>query len=192
MKKKKIFAKIASGQALFPPIIKAKNQHQNFEKHLKQKIWAIRCLNKSLEHLNVLLRIFFVSGVFQNFYVDFWALLKVEKVLALKQFWRKIFFSPKFYFLSSIWIYKLSASRITENSSHCYTLILTLLVYPRHLKEIGILSHKAIHAMQFWKNFLSEKAPTSKKFYYFCLLKLHTYDKVSYSKQPGYMSFAYI
>ena len=30
-------AKIASGQALFPPIVKAKNQHQNFEKHLKQK-----------------------------------------------------------------------------------------------------------------------------------------------------------
>ena len=30
-------AKIVSGQALFPPLVKAKNQHQNFEKHLKQK-----------------------------------------------------------------------------------------------------------------------------------------------------------
>ena len=30
-------AKIASGQGLFPPLVKAKNQHQNFEKHLKQK-----------------------------------------------------------------------------------------------------------------------------------------------------------
>ena len=39
---KKIFfpAKIASGQALFPPLVKAKNQHQNFEKHLKQKRYA--------------------------------------------------------------------------------------------------------------------------------------------------------
>ena len=33
----------------------------------------------------------------------------------------KFFFSSKFYFLSSLWIYKLSASMITENSSHCYT-----------------------------------------------------------------------
>ena len=37
-------AKIASGQALFPPLEKAKNQHQNFEKHLKQKRCAIRRL----------------------------------------------------------------------------------------------------------------------------------------------------
>ena len=43
---KKIFfpSKIASGQALFPSLAKAKNQHQNFEKHLKQKRCAIRCL----------------------------------------------------------------------------------------------------------------------------------------------------
>ena len=139
MKKNFFFAKIALGQALFPPLVKAKNQHQNFKKHLKQKRCAIRRFwtvfyvfhhvnlnffknNKSLEHLNVLLRIFFDLGVFQNFNVDFWPLLKAEKVLALKQFWRKKFFSSKFYFLSSIWIYKLSASRITENTSHCYTL----------------------------------------------------------------------
>ena len=44
---KKIFfsAKIASGQALFPHLVKAKNQQQNFEKHLKQKRCAIRRLN---------------------------------------------------------------------------------------------------------------------------------------------------
>ena len=84
--------------------------------------WIFFKNNKSLEHLNVLLRIFFVSGVFQNFHVDFWPLLKAEKVVPPKQFWWKKFFSLKFYFLSSIWIYKLSASRITENSSHCYTL----------------------------------------------------------------------
>ena len=57
--------------------------------------------NKRLEHLNFLLHIFFVSGVFQNFDVDFWPLLKAEKVLAPKQFWQKkifhqncIFFHP--------------------------------------------------------------------------------------------------
>jgi hypothetical protein len=44
---KKFFfpAKIASGQAFFPPLVKAKNKHQNFEKHLKQKRCAIRRLN---------------------------------------------------------------------------------------------------------------------------------------------------
>ena len=71
--KKKVFsAKIASGEALFPP---------------------------------------FVSGVFQDFDVDFWPLLKAEKVLPTKQFWRKLFFL-KILFLSSISIYKLLASRI--------------------------------------------------------------------------------
>ena len=54
--------------------------------------------NKSLEHVNVLLRIFFVSGVFQNFDVDFWPLLKAEKELAPKQFWRKFFFLQNFIF----------------------------------------------------------------------------------------------
>ena len=54
--------------------------------------------NKSLEHLNVLLRIFFASGVFQNFDVDFWPLLKAEKVLAPKQFWRENFFLKIFIF----------------------------------------------------------------------------------------------
>ena len=44
--KKNFFpAKIASGQALFPPLVKAKNQHQNFKKHPKQKRCAIRRLN---------------------------------------------------------------------------------------------------------------------------------------------------
>ena len=45
LKKKKVSAKIALGQALFPPLVKAKNQHKIFEKHLKQKRCAIRRLN---------------------------------------------------------------------------------------------------------------------------------------------------
>ena len=44
LKKKMFSAKIASGQALFPPLVKAKIQHQTFEKHLKQKRCAIRRL----------------------------------------------------------------------------------------------------------------------------------------------------
>ena len=55
--------------------------------------------NKSLEHLNVLLRIFFVSGVFLNWDVDFWPLLKAKKVLAPKQFWKKKNFLQNFIFL---------------------------------------------------------------------------------------------
>ena len=69
----------------------------------------------------------FCFRCFQNFDVDFWPLLYLaEKVDPLKQFWQIKFFSLQFYFLSSIWIYKLSASRITENSSHCYPLTLNL------------------------------------------------------------------
>ena len=45
LKKKKFSAKIALGEALFPPLVKAKNQYQNFEKDLKQKRCAIRRLN---------------------------------------------------------------------------------------------------------------------------------------------------
>ena len=54
--------------------------------------------------------------------VWFLAFTKGGKGASSKQFWRKFFFSSKFYFQSSIWIYKLSASGITENSSHCYPL----------------------------------------------------------------------
>ena len=54
--------------------------------------------NKTLEHLNVLLRIFFVSGVFQNFDVDFWPLLKAEKVFARSNFSGKFFFLKIFIF----------------------------------------------------------------------------------------------
>ena len=44
--KKNLFpTKFASGEALFPPLVMAKNQHQNFEKNLKQKRCAIRRLN---------------------------------------------------------------------------------------------------------------------------------------------------
>jgi hypothetical protein len=47
------------------------------------------------------MRIFFVSGVFQNFDVDFWPLIKAEKVLHPKQFWQKKNFFKNFI-LSSI------------------------------------------------------------------------------------------
>ena len=54
--------------------------------------------NISLEHLNVLLRIFFVLGVFKNFDVDFWPVLKAEKVLARRNFVGKFFFLQNFIF----------------------------------------------------------------------------------------------
>ena len=42
----KIFSnKIASEEALFPPLVKAKNHIQNLKKHLKQKRCEIRRLN---------------------------------------------------------------------------------------------------------------------------------------------------
>ena len=50
-----------------------------------------------MEHLNVLFRIFYVLCVFQNFDVDFWPLLKAEKVLATKKFFflqNSIFYYP--------------------------------------------------------------------------------------------------
>ena len=81
--------------------------------------------NISLEHSNVLLRIFFVSGVFQNFEVDFWPLLMAEKVLPPNRFWREFFFPKNFIFYLPYKRYKLLASRITENSAHCYTLIMS-------------------------------------------------------------------
>ena len=37
--------KICLGEALFSPLEQAKDQHQNFEKHLKQKRCYIRRLN---------------------------------------------------------------------------------------------------------------------------------------------------
>ena len=78
-----------------------------------------------MEHLNVLLRIFFVSSVFQNF-----------------------------DFLSSIWISKLLACRITENSSHCYIL--------RTIKRL--LSTKTVIFSLTWDNI----------FYRFGVCKIHT------------------
>jgi len=39
--------KVASGQALFLPLVGAKNQHKIFEKHLKQKRCTIRRSNVS-------------------------------------------------------------------------------------------------------------------------------------------------
>ena len=54
--------------------------------------------NKRLEHLNVLLFIFFVLGVFKNFYVEFLPLLKAEKVLPPSRFWRENFLFFKILF----------------------------------------------------------------------------------------------
>ena len=45
------------------------------------------------KHLNLLRRIFFTSGGFQNFEVDFWPLLKTEKVLPPSRFWLENFIS---------------------------------------------------------------------------------------------------
>ena len=42
MLKKKNSCQNLLGEALFPPLVKAKNQHQNFLKHLKQKRCAKR------------------------------------------------------------------------------------------------------------------------------------------------------
>ena len=89
------------GEAYFLPLV---NQLQNIEKRLIQKKCVIRRLNvpnfvylwknfcfcikdskktvkkKSyLEHFIVLWLIFFVTGVFQNFDVDFWHLLTRKK-----------------------------------------------------------------------------------------------------------------
>ena len=45
LKKKNFPAEICLGEALFPPLVKAKNQLQNLENYLKQKRCAITCLN---------------------------------------------------------------------------------------------------------------------------------------------------
>jgi hypothetical protein len=45
LKKSNIFRQNCFGVSTFPPLLKAKNQNQNFEKHLKQKRFAIRRLN---------------------------------------------------------------------------------------------------------------------------------------------------
>ena len=52
---------------------------------------------KKFETFKRLIAHLFVSSVFQNFDVDFWPLLKAEKVLPPKLFWQ-IKFSSKFYF----------------------------------------------------------------------------------------------
>ena len=44
-KKKRFLDKMHLGEALFPPLVRAKKQNQNFEKHLKQKGCAIRRLS---------------------------------------------------------------------------------------------------------------------------------------------------
>ena len=53
LKKTNFPATTASGEALFPLLEKAKNQLQNFEKHLKPKRCAIRCLNVPNKSLKI-------------------------------------------------------------------------------------------------------------------------------------------
>ena len=48
---KKFFAKICSGEAPFPPLVKAKNQHKNFEKKPETK----KMCNKKLKCSKLLL-----------------------------------------------------------------------------------------------------------------------------------------
>ena len=113
-------------EALFPTLVKFKNQHKNFEntwnkaKNQHQnfeifwnKIDFIRRLNVPnfiyfwerktsfivLHHQYFLIwRIFFVSSIFQNFDVNFWPLLKAEKVLPPSRFCREFFFLKTFFF----------------------------------------------------------------------------------------------
>ena len=56
--------------------------------------------NKSLKQLKFkrLIAIFFVSGVFQNFDIDFWPLLKAEKVIPQSNFGGKNIFLQNFIF----------------------------------------------------------------------------------------------
>ena len=60
---------------------------------------------KNSGHLNLLWRIFFTSGVFENFEVDFWPLLKEKKGRSRSRFWREKIFSLKFFFLLNFIFY---------------------------------------------------------------------------------------
>ena len=53
------FAKIASGEVLFLPLVKAKNKHQNFEKTPETKRCAIRRLNVPNFCASFLFQVFF-------------------------------------------------------------------------------------------------------------------------------------
>ena len=102
--------------------------------------------NKGLKHLTILLRIFFVLGVFKNLDVHFFTLLKAEKVRSSSS----SFFSSNFFFISLIWIYKLLLSWINQNTSHCYTLNIT---YNERFKNPRKLKWDS---RQFWLDFLSD------------------------------------
>ena len=113
------------------------------------------------------MHIFFVSSVFQRFHVDFWLLLKAKKVLPPSRFWQENCFSLKFYFLSSIWIYKLLASRITENRSHCYTL--------HELCGFGCSDFENIEEFERKKVLLSNLNELINAFYYTAFLSKKAY-----------------
>ena len=106
------------GGSTFSAFRKGQKSTSKFWKHMKQKRSTVRCLNVPyfcffLEHLNVLLRIFFD--------VDFWPLLKAGKVLP-KQILAEFFFIFNFIFYHPCESIFYIANRITENISHYYTL----------------------------------------------------------------------
>ena len=80
--------------------------------------------NKSLEHLNILLCIFFVSSVFQNFDVDVWPLLKADKVLPQQRLWQKKNFFKILFSIIHIFIQK-DSLHLKNKVVHCYSLIYT-------------------------------------------------------------------
>ena len=125
--------------------------------------------NKSLEHLNVLLRIFFVSGVFQNL-MSIFGLYKRLKSACPKAILAEKNFSSKFYFLSSIWIFKLSASRITENSSHCYCINVDLnFVYSSSSTSSRISSKENLDVQPVFPQIISSLQP-GRYFNYFLII----------------------
>ena len=76
------------------------NDFEQFFTFFTMLTWIFLKNNKIFEHLNVLLRIFFVSGVFKILMLIFGLL--AEKVLAPKQFWRNFFFFIFFHPFESI------------------------------------------------------------------------------------------
>ena len=84
-------------------------------------------------------RIFLVFefDVFQSFDVDFWPLLKTEKVLPPSRF------VGKFYFLPSILIYKLLFSRIPFISRKEWPILTAIVLIVKKIK--GITNEKSFY-----------------------------------------------
>jgi hypothetical protein len=78
-----------------------------------------------------------VFDVFQSFDVDFWPLLKTEKVLPPSRF------GGKFYFLPSILIYKLLFSRIPFISRKEWPILTAIVLIVKKIK--GITNEKSFY-----------------------------------------------